>query len=267
MLEKARGIDAGELVLDLEDSVVPERKPEALAAAVEALSVGGFTAPRVAVRVNALGTPWAEDELTALAGATTTLTGLVVPKVESAGDVELVDRMLAGARPLKVQALIETAAGLRNLTEITTTTRALDAIILGYVDLAASLGRTPAGASDLDLWLPVQQTFLTAARAAGIRAVDGPDTAIEDEEALSAAARRAADLGFDSKWAIHPRQLDPIAAAFMPTPEEIEHAHAVLDALAGAGATGEGAVKLNGEMVDEPVRLAALRTLARAQPR
>jgi citrate lyase subunit beta/citryl-CoA lyase len=267
MLEKARGIDAGELVLDLEDAVVPERKPEALAAALEALRAGRFAASHVAVRVNALGTPWAEDELTALAGAPATLTGVVVPKVESARDLELVDRMLAGAGPLKVQALIETATGLRDLSEITTATGRLDAIVLGYVDLAASLGRTSSGASDLDLWLPVQQAFLTGARAAGLRAVDGAHTAIDDEAALSAAARRAADLGFDAKWAIHPRQLDPIAAAFMPTPEEIEHAHAVLDALAGAGAAGEGAVKLNGEMVDEPVRLAALRTLARAQTR
>lgn len=250
MLEKARGIEVGEVILDLEDSVVPERKPEALQLAVAALSRGGFSAPAISVRINARDTEWADAELTALAGAPG-LDSIVVPKVER-------HDQLAGVAH-RVQALVETAAGVQNLREIAT---AADAIVLGYVDLAASLGRSPAGARNLDLWLAIQDAFLTAARAAGIKAIDGPHVAIDDSAGLAASARRAAELGFDAKWAIHPSQLKVITEAFTPSAAELEHAQAVIEALANGG--GAGAVRLDGEMVDEPVRLAALRTLARA---
>jgi citrate lyase subunit beta/citryl-CoA lyase len=271
MLSKARSIDAGEIVLDLEDAVLADRKSEALAAAVAALGEGGFQAPSVTVRVNAPGSRWAHEELIALAAAAPALRSVVVPKVESAGDLAFVDRLLTGAelaagreRPLKVQALIETARGISELVEITTASERLEAIILGYVDLAASLGRSPAGAVDLELWLPAQDAFLTAARAAGIRAVDGAFLAIADLDGLTASARRAAALGFDAKWAIHPAQLDVIAGAFTPSVEEIERAQSVLAALAAGAQDGSGAVMFEGEMLDEPVRLAAVRTLARA---
>jgi citrate lyase subunit beta/citryl-CoA lyase len=252
MLAKARGIDAGEIVIDLEDAVVPERKREALSMAVTAIEQGGFRAPAVSVRINARDTEWADAELAALDG-TPGLTSIVVPKVERHDHIDDV--------PHRVQALVETAAGVQNLRQIAT---AADAIVLGYVDLAASLGRSPAGARNLDLWLAIQDAFLTAARAAGIRAIDGPHVVIDDSAGLAASARRAAELGFDAKWAIHPSQLGPIADAFAPSAEEVEHAQAVLDALSKAAQAGDGAVALNGEMLDEPVRLAALRTLARA---
>ncbi len=252
MLAKARGIEAGEIVIDLEDAVVPERKREALRMAVAAIEQGGFAAPAVTVRINAPDTEWSPDELDALADLPG-LHSIVVPKVESP------DQLTPIAH--RVQALVETAAGVQNLRDIAA---AADAIILGYVDLAASLGRSPAGADNLDLWLAIQDRFLIAARAARIRAIDGPFLAIENTEGLNASATRAADLGFDAKWAIHPSQLGPIADAFTPSAEDVEHARAVLDALGKAAQAGDGAVALNGEMLDEPVRLAALRTLARA---
>jgi citrate lyase subunit beta/citryl-CoA lyase len=250
MLAKARGIEAGEIVIDLEDSVVPERKRDALQTAVAALEQGGFAAPNVSVRINAIDTEWAQDEIDALAGAAG-LHSIIVPKVES--------REHLPGLANRVQALIETAAGLQNVREIAS---AAGAIILGYVDLAVSLGRSPAGARNLDLWLATQDSVLTAARAAGARAVDGPFVSIDDTDGLEASSRRAAELGFDAKWAIHPSQLEPIARAFTPSAQEVEHARAVIDSLAHA--EGAGAVRVNGEMVDEPVRLAALRTLARA---
>jgi citrate lyase beta subunit len=256
MLEKARGIEVGEIVIDLEDAVVPERKREALQMAVAALEQGGFAASSLAVRINPPGTEWARDELTALAAAPGGLHSVVVPKVESPDDLTYVRGQI------RVQALIETARGIQNLPAITRATDRLDAIVLGYVDLAASLGRAPAGAANLDLWLAIQDAFLIAARAAGIRAIDGPYVSIEDTTGVAASARRAAELGFDAKWAIHPSQLEPITEAFTPSAAEIEHARAVVEALANAD--GAGAVQLDGQMVDEPVRLAALRTLARA---
>jgi citrate lyase subunit beta/citryl-CoA lyase len=271
MLAKARGIDADEIVIDLEDAVVPERKSEALTDALSVLEAGGFTAPSVAVRVNAARTPWAHHELIALAAVSPVPQSVVVPKVESAGDLEFVDRLLDGAEraagrttPLRVQALIETATGIANLQDIVTATSRLDALVLGYADLAVSLGRSRAGAARLDSWLAAQDAVLVAARSAGLRAIDGPFLAIDDGDGLLAAATRAAELGFDGKWAIHPSQLEPLVHAFTPSPDEVAHAQSVLDALKSAAAGGAGALSLNGEMIDEPVRLAAQRTLARA---
>src|SRR5205823_1858195 len=188
-----------------------------------------------------------------------------------AGDLAFVDRLLTGieraaghTEPLRVQALVETARGVRALDDIAASCARLEAIILGYADLGASLGRSRAGAAELDLWLAVQDAVLTAARAAGLQAIDGPYLAIDDEAGLRAAAARAADLGFDGKWAIHPAQLEMLSAAFTPSEEEVAHAEGVLAALSEAADGAAGAVALDGEMLDEAVRLAALRTLARA---
>jgi citrate lyase subunit beta / citryl-CoA lyase len=273
MLAKARSIEAQEIVIDLEDAVVAERKRDALAAALAALQGGGFAATSVAVRVNAPRTPWAHEELIALAGAPAVLSSLVIPKVQDAGDLGFVERLLDGAESaaggrgqrLGVQALIETARGMRSLDEIVRASDRLEAVVLGYVDLAASLQRSPQGASALDMWLGVQDAVLSAARAVGVRAIDGPHVAIGDEDGLFAAAKRAAELGFDGKWAIHPAQLPVITRAFTPSTAEVEHARSVLEALAAASDRGDGAVAFDGEMLDEPVRLAALRTLERAE--
>jgi citrate lyase subunit beta/citryl-CoA lyase len=273
MLEKARGIEADEIVIDLEDAVVPERKPEALRAVIRALESEPFAA-KCSVRINAVRSPWAHTELIALATTLGVLQSVVVPKVESAGDLAFVERLLAGAEAdagiaeavntLKIQALIETATGLANLPEIISGSDRLEGVILGYADLSVSLGRSPAGRDDLDRWLAVQDTVLIASRAQNIVAIDGPHLVIDDEPGLQRAATRAADLGFDGKWAIHPKQIPTITAAFAPTDAEVARAREVLEALKDAAADGGGAVKLNGEMLDEPVRLAALRTLARA---
>jgi citrate lyase subunit beta/citryl-CoA lyase len=275
MLEKAVGIDADEIVIDLEDAVIPERKTDALGGVLAAIASEAppFAARKLSVRVNAVGSPWAHTELIALASAAPRLDSVVIPKAESAGDIAFIERLLTGAeaaagigRRLKVQALIETARGVANLAEITRASQRLEGLILGYADLSVSLGRSPAGRDDLDRWLAIQDTVLIAARTAGIVAIDGPHLVIDDVDGLHAAAARAADLGFDGKWAIHPSQLAPITAAFAPTDEQIVRARRVLDALEHAAASdGGGAVKLDGEMLDEPVRLAALRTLARAR--
>jgi citrate lyase subunit beta / citryl-CoA lyase len=270
MLVKARKLAIDEVVIDLEDAVVPKRKAEALHSVVAAISEHRFAAGSLLVRVNAIGSPFVHTELIALAQAEQ-LDGVVIPKVESAGDLAFVDRLLdsaekAAARsaPLKTHALIETAGGVTNLNEIVGESDRLEALILGYADLSVSLGRTPAGMADLDRWLAVQDTVLIVARAAELLAIDGPHLSIKDTDGLTRAARRAADLGFDGKWAIHPAQIDAITAAFMPTAEEIEHAEQVLATLRKAADNGGGAVALDGEMLDEPVRLAALRILQRA---
>jgi citrate lyase beta subunit len=227
-------------------------------------ALGDWTGPGVAVRVNGPGTPWCHLDVAAVGALADMPASIVVPKVQSAGDLAFVDRLLDGVeagvgreRPVRVQALIETAAGLAGVQEIAASSPRLEALILGYADLAASLG----GARDLDAWLPAQHELLVAARANGLQAIDGPYLGIAADEGFHAAAARARDLGFDGKWAIHPSQVDALNEVFTPAEAEVARARAVVAALEGAE---EGAVTLDGEMLDEAVRAAALRVLARA---
>jgi citrate lyase subunit beta / citryl-CoA lyase len=272
MLAKAPGLPADEIVVDLEDAVAAGVKDEARARVVAALGDDAWRDVAVSVRVNAPGTPWCHLDLAAIGGLASRPAAVVVPKVESAGDLAFVDRLLDGveaaagrSRPVRVQALIETAAGLARVDEIAAASARLDALILGYADLAASLGRSAAGARDLDAWRPAQDRVLTAARAHGVQAIDGPYLGIAVDDGFTAAVARARDLGFDGKWAIHPSQLDALNEAFTPSREEVDAARAVVAALAAAerGAAA-GAVALDGQMLDEAIRVAALRTLARA---
>jgi citrate lyase subunit beta / citryl-CoA lyase len=265
-LAKAAELTADEVVIDLEDAVAVGAKDDARAATVAALS--DWTGPGVAVRVNGPGTPWCHLDLAAIGALAELPASIVVPKVQSAGDLAFVDRLLDGVEagaglhaPLRVQALIETAAGLANVQEIAAASPRLDALILGYADLAASLG----GARDLDAWLPAQHALLVAARANGVQAIDGPYLGVAPDAAFHAAAARARDLGFDGKWAIHPSQVDALNEAFTPREAEVQRARAIVAALERAEReSGEGAVTLDGEMLDEAVRAAALRVLARA---
>lgn len=269
MLAKAPGSGADELVIDLEDAVAVAEKDAARERVVAAIETIGTAGPALAVRVNAPRSVWCHRDFEALAPAADALSSIVVPKVESAGDLAFVERLLDGVeaaagrtRPLRVQLLIETAAGLANVEEIAAASARVESLILGYADLASSLGRTVRG--DLDSWRVAQERLLVAARASLVRAIDGPFFDLEDEAGLRAACERAAELGYDGKWAIHPRQLEAINAAFTPTAAQLEHAREVLAALREAEAEGAGAVRLGGEMVDEAMVAGARRILARA---
>jgi citrate lyase subunit beta/citryl-CoA lyase len=270
MLAKARDLSVREVVIDLEDAVVADRKSEALALAIGALS-SGFAAARVSVRINPPGSPWAHQELIELTSAPVRPTSVVVPKVSDSGDLAFVERLLAGAEaaadvvvPMRVQALIETATGIANLQEIAGGSPRLEALVLGYADLAVSLSRSAAYAADLDSWAAVQSSIVVAARSAGVLAIDGPFLTLGDPDGLNTWAGRIVGLGFDGKWAIHPGQIDRIHSAFTPSDASVNKARAIIDALAEAERLGLGAVRLDGQMLDEAVRLAALRTLERA---
>ena len=261
-LAKAPQLAADEVVIDLEDAVAVDAKDAARATTVQALA--SWSGPGVAVRVNAPGTPWCHLDIAAVGALPVLPASIVVPKVQGAGDLAFVDRLLDGVEagsdrgvPLRVQALIETAAGLARIDEIAAASPRLDALILGYADLAASLG----GARDLDAWLPAQHAVVVAARANGVQAIDGPYLGVAADDAFRSAAARARDLGFDGKWAIHPSQVPALNETFTPGEAEVARARAIVDALESAE---EGAVTLDGEMLDEAVRAAALRVLARA---
>ena len=271
MLDKARTLEADEIVIDLEDSVRAEAKEEARAAACAALGADWGTRA-VAVRVNGIDTRWWTADLTALAAANRgALESVVIPKCEAAGHLEAAARLLheqerrsdATGPPVALQALIETATGLVRIGEITGADPRLETLIIGYADLRASLGRPPGADYPGDPWLWVRETVLVNARAAGLAAIDGPSLDVSDEGGLRSSAASARALGFDGKWAVHPSQIGPINETFSPTPEEFERARSVVDALDAEGE--RGAVQLDGEMIDEASRKQAVRLVARGE--
>lgn len=265
---KAVSSPADEVVFDLEDSVPPGAKTGARQTVVEWLTAE--TPPVVTtVRVNPTRSPWCHDDVIALAACGRADLSIVVPKAENAGDLAFIERLLDGAEAaagretaITVQALIESPAGLANLDEIVTATPRLRAVSLGYADLGAALGRE-AGA-DPGWWLPAQHQILVAARGAGVAAIDGPYLGVDDGEPFRDAVHRAAALGFDGKWVIHPRQADAVVRAFTPPADAVRHAKRVLAALDACHARGAGAVELDGQMIDEAVAVAARRTLVKA---
>lgn len=245
MLEKARGLDADEVVIDLEDAVPAAGKDEARAGAVAALAED-WGERSVAVRINGRQTEWWQQDAAEIAGGAA-LTSLVVPKCEGAADIKTV---AAAAPGPGLQALIETAAGLVNVREIAAASPRLEALIIGYADLTASLGLPDAGDYGGDRWHWARQQVLVHARAAGAAAINGPWLEIADADGLRAAAGEARALGFDGMWAIHPSQVAVLNEAFAPTAAELERAEAVLATLEDAAGEGRGAAQLEGAMID-----------------
>ncbi|WP_081818941.1 HpcH/HpaI aldolase/citrate lyase family protein [Arthrobacter sp. UNC362MFTsu5.1] len=265
---KALGLDVDEIVFDLEDGVAPGRKAEARSILVSALSSQvGKTQP-VAVRINQTGTQWCLEDVLACV-AEPRISSIVVPKVESSSDVHFIDRLLDGAeagasrqKPLKVQVLIESAQGLANLRKIAKASRRITSLILGYADLAASLGtRTPVQANT---WLPAQHKLLTIARATGLNAIDGPYLLVDSGPQFLAHLQHAAALGFDGTWVIHPGQISTATTEYTPPPAEIARARRILSAMNEGHSRGVGAVSLDGQMLDEALAVSARRVLARS---
>lgn len=267
MLRKAIGLPADEIVLDLEDAVAADQKSTARRMVVEALASRSFAGRQVAVRINAVGTPWCHADVIALAAVGQPGLTLVLPKVETVGDLAFADRLLSGleaerpaAEPIGLQILVETATGLANCAGLAGAGQRVQSLIIGYGDLASSLGRS-AGPS----WTFVQETVLLAARANGLQAIDGPNFSLEPADGtLVRDAAATASLGFDGKWAIHPSQIEPINAAFTPAEAEVRRARGILSALDAAQRAGNGIATFEGTMIDEAMRLGAVRTVSRA---
>src|SRR5216117_1246012 len=188
---------------------------------------------------------------------------VLVPKVGVPADVYLVDALLTqieAARgipfPIGIEVLIETALGMANVEAIAQASRRLEAMHFGVADLAASLRARTVSIGGLnpdypgDQWHTALSRVVTACRAYGLRAIDGPYGDFKDPEGFVAAARRAAALGCEGKWAIHPSQSALANEVFTPPPAEVQRAKRILAALDDAAREGRGAAQLDGRMID-----------------
>jgi citrate lyase subunit beta/citryl-CoA lyase len=275
MLEKAAALDVDEVIVDLEDSVPRDLKTDGTRKAVtDALERRDWRARIVAVRVNAPGTEWFEDDLRSLASsAGGRLDAVVVPKVESAQTVLAVDALLSqlGLARVALEAQIESALGLLHVEAIAGASPRLEALVFGPGDYAASLGisQTVLGGLDPhypgDQWHYARSRIAVAAHAHGLEPIDGPYADYRDADGLVAIARLARAVGCTGKWVIHPDQIEPCAAVFAPSADEVEHAMRVLAALDDAARSGRGAAQLDGRMIDEASRRDAETVLARAR--
>jgi len=248
-IEKARGIPADVIVLDLEDAVAPEAKNEARAAAVAAVRAGGFGRREVAIRANGLETPWGADDLAAI--ATTGADAVVMPKVSTVGDIMSCEAALAAApRGLQLWAMIETCAAVGALFELAflaRTTR-LSAWMVGTNDLAKEMRArlTP----ERSAFLPILTQAVCAARANGVLIFDGVCNEFRDLAVFRAEAEQGLVLGFDGKTLIHPDQVEPCNAVFSPSEDELAAAQAIIAGFALPENAGKGVIKVQGKMVE-----------------
>jgi citrate lyase subunit beta/citryl-CoA lyase len=258
MVAKAPTIDADAIVLDLEDSVPISEKLLARETVSKALMDWPTDGPAAFVRVNAPRFGWVREDAAVIRSHPTV--GVIVPKVDRPIELEIVFDAL-GSRERELLVNIETPRSLLQ-SEAFADTHGVAGLFLGGEDLTLSLGmqRTSEGN---ELLVP-RLLVLAAARAAGIAAYDTVFADFRDLTALEHDARRAAEMGFDGKFAIHPAQLPVIASAFTPSEVAVEHARRVVERYDAAVTRGEGAVAVDGQMVDPPVAERARALLRRA---
>jgi citrate lyase subunit beta/citryl-CoA lyase len=270
MQAKAATLPADQVLFDLEDATAPSEKESARATIVESLKSLSFGDKVVSVRVNGVDTAWCyRDFVEVLEAVGDRIHTVYLPKAESAADVHFVDRLiyqieLARGWPLGrigLEVLIESAAGLQHVDDIACASPRLQSLTFGPGDLSASLGLgqltigTLEGAYDGDIWHFALMRMLVAARVNGLLAIDGPFAAYDDLAGLERSARRTAALGFDGKWVIHPSQIEPVNRLYSPNPAMLVRAEGILAAYqAAAEGQGRGAVRFEGEMIDEATR-------------
>ncbi len=260
---KALASEADAVILDLEDSVGPDRKEDARRLAAETL--GQQAAPRhpkLFVRINALSTGFAKADLQAVMPHGPD--GIVLPKAEGPRDIDTL-KMLAGRAVPVLAIATETARSLFRMGDYAEAAPPLMAIAWGIEDLSADIGASAMRLPDKRLTEPanfVRSLCLFAAKAAGVEAIDTVYTDIRDIDALEAECAIAARDGFTGKLAIHPAQVPVINRAFTPTTEAIAHARKIVEAFENQSV---GVLSIDGQMVDRPHLERAKRLLARVQ--
>ena len=246
------------MVLDLEDAVTPENKALSRDAAMAALALGGFAAGDVLVRANALSTEWGRADLRALALAEPG--AVLLPKVNRGADVAAAREVLGDRVP--VWAMIETPRSLLPLEDMAGAL-GLAGLVVGTNDLARDLGARLDEARAA--FLPFLAMTVAAARAYGLTVLDGVYNELDDVDGFCRQCRQAADLGFDGKTLIHPKQVEPCNTAFTPTEAKLAWAATFVTAFARPDNAGRGAIGLNGRMVERLHLEQARKTLAVAK--
>ena len=271
--------------LDLEDAVAPGDKARARANVVDALSSVDFGAKTVSVRINGLDTAWWYDDVIQLVEqGGDRLDLIMVPKVGNARDIYAVDCLLSAAEAkvgragkIGIEVIIETAQGAARVDEIAGASPRLQSMSFGVADYAASMGMqttgiggeqeeyfalAPGGSGNgdgastgrarhwLDPWHWPIVRMVAACRQHGLLPVDGPYGDFSDAEGFRAQALRSRTLGCVGKWAIHPNQVAPANEVFTPSDEMVGRARRILDAMAEADRAGQGAVTLDGKLID-----------------
>src|SRR3989475_2120724 len=282
MLAKAPGIPADMVFLDLEDSVAPLEKESARAKAVDAIKNQDWGERILCVRINSWDTKWTYGDVIEVVGnAGERLEEVMLPKVQSAAEVVGLDLRLTQVEAntglplghIGIEAQIETARGLINVENVCAASPRLETIILGPVDMSASM-EMPSLAGGLqipeypgDYFHYVFAKILTAGRANGLQVIDGPYVKVRDPEGFRDFATRTQILGFDGKWALHPDQVTILNEVFSPTQEQFDRAWAILDAYRNAteGDERKGAVMFGDEMIDEASRKVAIKLVSRGE--
>jgi citrate lyase subunit beta / citryl-CoA lyase len=275
-LEKAQGLPADQVFLDLEDACAPLAKPEARHTIVKFLNEGDWTGKTRVVRVNDWTTQWTyRDVVTVVEGAGQNLDCIMLPKVQNAAQVQALDLLLTQIEKtvglevgrIGIEAQIENAAGLVNVDEIAAASPRLETIIFGPADFMASINMKSLVVGALipgypaDPYHYILMRILMAARMHDLQAIDGPFLQIRDVDAFREVATRSAALGFDGKWVLHPGQVDAANEIYSPSQEDYDHAELILDAYewctSEAGGK-KGSAMLGDEMIDEASRKMAL---------
>ncbi|GAB2687602.1 HpcH/HpaI aldolase/citrate lyase family protein [Thalassiella azotivora] len=277
MLDKAKGLAADQVFLDIEDAVAPLAKPDARKNIVAALNEGGWGEKVRTVRVNDWTTQWTyQDVVEVVEGAGANLDCIMLPKVQSAEQVVALDLLLTQIERttglevgrIGIEAQIENAKGLIAVDAIAKASPRVETIIFGPADFMASInmkslvvGEQPPGYDVGDAYHHILMSILMAARANDKQAIDGPYLQIRDVDGFRRVAGRSAALGLDGKWVLHPGQLDAANEVFSPRQEDYDHAENILDAYdwytSEAGGK-RGAAMLGDEMIDEASRKMAL---------
>ena len=275
MHDKASASNADVIMLDLEDSVPIDAKEKARALVIQSLLNRDWNRKTITVRINSLDTPFAyRDLLEITESAGHILDAIVIPKVNSPGDISFVDRMLDGvemhmnlSHHLGIEASIETAKGLLHSADIARESHRLKTMVFGIADYSASVGArlvsiSGHGEKEEELypghrWHFALSQMIMVAKAHDCLAIDAPYGNFKDPEGLRRSAVMACALGCNGKWAIHPDQVDIINEVFTPSQKDIALAAKVLEANTNAAAEGRGAVAVEGRMVDQAtVRMA-----------
>ncbi|MCH1404300.1 MAG: CoA ester lyase [Candidatus Nanopelagicales bacterium] len=277
MLDKAKGLPADQVFMDIEDAVAPLAKPDARKNIVAALNEGGYDGKVRSVRVNDWTTEWTYlDVIEVVSGAGANLDCIMLPKVQGPEQIRALDMLLTQVEKAEgldvgrigIEAQIENAMGLTMVDEIAAASPRVETIIFGPADFMASInmkslvvGEQPPGYDVGDAYHYILMRILMAARAYDKQAIDGPYLQIKDLDGYTRVAERSAALGFDGKWVLHPDQIAAANEIFSPRQDDYDRAELILDAYewyTSAAGGARGAAMLGDEMIDEASRKMAL---------